>query len=419
MPTSLSVGAVTVDLTPRKALPMGGFEGAPRLTRRAHGKLEANIVVLGDGNDIVILIALDTLFAGAALTKQITDACARRFDVDPGRVLVLASHTHFAPMLDASKPLLGETDPAEVIRWGNATTAALGRVAAQQVTSIRIGIGISAASVNRRLRWRLPSLARLLGKAAGDVYLCDNPKGQRDARIRTCVWLSEDDRPVAAFWSFACHPVWFPDSDTASADYIGVVRDSLRARLDADIPVIFAPGCMGDVWPVSPAPWLTMRRILRIAIFGPNPPSYDRKGWDMWAKQLAEEVCAADAEGVTRTVASRPRAADMVRFPISEILDGTCPVPEMHGKAIRAPGLGRVIALSSEPVAAIAGLIAGCEDDIVLGYEGDVFGYLPTDAQIREGGYEAKRFMKAFGLTGAFIADLDAKIIAVGNVLRP
>ena len=419
MPAFLQITSVVADLTPFAPMPMGGQGGPDRLSRNTHGRLEGNIVALGEGPGAVVLVSLDTLFAGAALTGRIIEACARRFGVGAERVLVLASHTHFAPMLDASKPGLGRTDAAEVDRWGQAVVDAVMAATSRQAGSVRVGLGRSDCAVNRRLRWRLPTVLRMLGKIDGDIYMCDNPAGPRDPRIRTCVWLSESGEALAAFWSFACHPVAFPEPETASPDYIGIVREGLRRHLGVpSLPVIFAPGCMGDIRPRSPSPWNSLRRVPRLAIYGPSPPPFDRAGWNRWADALAAEVTSIEAAGDTRPIDSSPGAVPMMRLPLDQIFEGSSPTPELHGKAIRVPGVGRIIALSCEPVTAIADLVDAGADDLVLGYEGDVFGYLPTEAMVAEGGYEPWGSLKSFGLRGAFKPGLDARVAMFGRALK-
>jgi hypothetical protein len=399
---------------------MGGHDGAVRLSSRTAGRLEGNIVILGDHPDQVVLISLDTLFAGATLTRHIVKICADRFAVSEARVLVLASHTHFAPMLDESKPRLGAACPAEVERWCRAMGTALDRMTDHDAACVHAGVSVSDLSVNRRLRWRLPSLVRILGKLSGDVYLCDNPAGPRDPRIRTWIWMSEREKPVAALWSFACHPVGFPEADTASPDYIGVVRDALRDHFGHDLAVIFAPGCMGDVRPRSPVRWNTWRRAGGIAIYGPSAPGFDRASWREWSSALAAEVSSVASQGQSHVVDDdKPRAAPTAVLPMKSLLEGRSPVAELRGKAVFAPGIGRIVALSCEPVTEVAGLISDDSDDLVLGYEGDVFGYLPTDAIRAEGGYEAERFMQSFGMTGRFKPGLDEQIAAMGRSLRP
>lgn len=417
MPPSLALYAAVVDLTPRRPLPMGGYEGPPRLTRSTHGRLEANLLVLGEDDDAVVIVSLDTLFAGRDLTARIVEACAGRFGVSEDRVLVLASHTHFGPMLDNAKPRLGANDPDETARWADQVCAALLEVPRRNCGAVRTGLGRSDRAVNRRLTWRWPTLAKLVGRKHGDVHMCDSPGGPRDPRIRTCVWTSDDGEPLAAFWSFACHPVGFPEADTASADYVGVVREALRRELGAGLPVIFGPGCMGDVRPPTARPWLTLARAARVAAFGPSPLPFDRPTWDAWAEGLAREVVAADTSGETGPAASTAAVARLVRTPMADVFDGRSPTGELVAKAVTAPGVGRIVTLSCEPVADVAGLIDPSGIALVLGYEGDVFGYLPTDRMIAEGGYEPAESHGPFGLIGRFRPGLDATIRALGTRL--
>lgn len=413
----LAITTTVLDMSPATLVPMGGFGGRERLTRKVDGRLEANVVALGEGESAVVLVSLDLLFAGAELAGKIVAACGARFGIGPERVLVLASHTHFAPMLDSSKPRLGRTDPTEAARWADVITSAIAAAPVRQATGARVGRGRSDSAVNRRLRWRWPTARRILGKATGDIYLCDNPDGPRDPEIRTCVWQSAEGAPLAAFWSFACHPVFMPDAETASADYVGVVRERLRQSLGAaELPVIFAPGCMGDVWPRSPGPWKTLARAPQLALYGPHPLQYDRPSWDAWAHALAGEVAAIDKRGATTSLEPCAAPATMTRLPLAEVFDGRFSTDALHGKAVTVPGVGRVIALGCEPVSDIAMMVAK-PGELVLGYEGEVFGYLPTAAMVREGGYEPRGSLAYFGLDGVFRPDLDDTIRAFGRKL--
>lgn len=414
----LPIATCVVDLTPETAVPMGGHQGDDRLTKHRYGQLEANILVVGRGTESVVLVSVDTLFVGPDLTRAIVETCYREFGVGPERVMAVASHTHSAPMLDRGKPGLGRTDDGELHRSVDLIIAGLRSVKPQTASSITIGAAVSDLAVNRRLRWRFPTLARLLGKTRDDIYICDNPDGPRDDRIRTAVWCSATGHPLAAFWSFACHPTAFPVPDTASADYIGVVRDSLRQVLGQRVPVIFAPGCMGDVRPRSPKPWLTLARLPGVLIYGPQATAYGLPSWESWAAQLASQVVSAHEDGQIKEVHGTPKANPMVRLPMDTIFEGQGQVPEFHAKSIDVPGLGRLVTLSCEPVSDIGALLGVALSDLVLGYEGDVFGYLPTNAMIKEGGYEARRFMTAFGMAGAFRPDVDQTIARIGRALR-
>lgn len=418
MQSVFPAATAVVDLTPTRPVPMGGFSPPERLCRSTEGRLEANILALGEGSDTIVVVSLDALFVGVTVRDRILGACAERFGIGAEQVLLLASHTHFAPMLDTSKPLLGRADAEEVGRWAELISAAITSVEESEVATIRAGCGVTDLAVNRRLRWRLPSLVRLLGRAKGGVYMCDNPEGPHDPRVRTWTWLSKEGHPIAVLWTFACHPVFYPKTQTASAEYIGRVRDALRCSLGAQLPVIFAPGCMGDTWPRSPGPWNLLHRLPSFLIYGPSPLPYDEEHWEQWVRCVTDKVLAVESSGTARPMAAESGAARMEKLGMDEIFEGVSPVPELTAKSIRLPGVGRIVALSCEPVADIAEVFAEDAEDLILGYEGDVFGYLPTDALIVEGGYESCRFMDAFGLRGTFRSQLDSRIERMSAALR-
>jgi hypothetical protein len=174
---------------------------------------------------------------------------------------------------------------------------------------------------------------------------------------------------------------------------------------------------MGDVRPPSARPWKTIGRLPRILIYGPQPVPYDLPGWEAWARSLADDVLSVEKTSELRPIAGAQKAAPMVCSPMEAIFDGVSPTKDLRLKAVSLPGFGRIITVSCEPVAEIADLLSPKESDLVLGYEGDVFGYLPTDAMIAEGGYESSRFMSHFGLSGAFKPGLDARISSLGEAL--
>jgi len=50
------------------------------------------------------------------------------------------------------------------------------------------------------------------------------------------------------------------------------------------------------------------------------------------------------------------------------------------------------------------------DDCTVTGYSSGVFGYLPEDIQINQGGYEVNGFMPFFGTSGRFIKEVEKTI---------
>lgn len=411
---SLTLAAGCVDMTPAEPCTLGGYAGRAGPWRRIADPLEAALAVFRapDGG-AAALLTLDTLYPGAAILAHARELAATQFGIGPDALLVAASHTHGAPMLDATKPGIGAADPAAIV----AARAALSRLFADVAGAPATGITVaqaarpSATAVNRRLATWQPSLLRLLGRIDA-VTNAPNPAGPVDPLLRVARFADADDRVVALLWNFACHPTDFPDGTAVTADFVGVVRAALRRRY-GPVPVLFLQGFSGDIrfrWPVRRR-WRDVRQTL---VVGPHFPVLDLPGWNAWAGRLAEDALATfDAATPVNGPHISVRRRDV---PLSRLVDGPLPQSDLTLQGLRVGPL-RFVAASAEMLAIWgrqfdAGIIpVGCADD--------TFGYLPDALQARLGGYEGRRFFTAFGLgQRRFTDSLDAEVGAALSAIQ-
>ena len=412
----LKVSSAVIDLTPEQPASLGGFADGRRTSTRVHSSLEANVVVFAAGDQRVVLVAVDLLFVGRDLRLAIESAAQQAYGVGTSRVITLASHTHYAPMLDRLKPGLGELSEEELDRWRARLVAAFGQLSSPVLCdAVRRGTGQSSAAANRRKPWPWPTLTRVLGRKRGGVYMADNPDGPLDRSIRVWVW-SSGGKPAAVLWAYACHPTGFPDSSAVSAEFPGAVRRALRDRYGSDLPVLYAPTCMGDVRPRTGLRTGGLRGVIDLALYGPRVRGFGAAEWDRWSRALADEVVGAISGAADEPIGEAAIASAEVSVPINGLLDGQCPTDDLICKIVRLPGLGRIVTLSCEPVTEVGPLI-GAGADLVVGYEGDVFGYLPVDHMLAEGGYEAGGYFPAFGMTGKPKPGIDSFLRETGERL--
>lgn len=415
----MRIATATVTIDPSRPATMGGYDGAPRMIRQTAGTLEANIVMFEEGTGAFAIVAVDTLFAGADMTHAITAEFAAAHGLAPERVLVLASHTHFSPMLDRGKPRIGAVTPSALDETIDRIAMAIRSLTHGQARSVAAGTGASDCAVNRRRRWRWPTLLRATGRTDSPFYMADNPRGRRDRRIRTALYCDAHGVPLVLLWTYACHPVAFPTFETASPEFPGVVRTAVRERFGDSLPVVFMPGCMGDVRPRSPQRPPSARRAIEHIVYGPRCAGFTMPEWKAWTATLAKDVLAAVSTAITQPLDPPGAiAAASASLPLSELIAGRTAVERFSAKAAVVPGIGRIVALSCEPVTAIADVFARTPDDWIVGYEGDVFGYLPNEEILAQGGYEATRFMPFFGIEGAWRARLDDRLSAFAVELR-
>ena len=71
-----------------------------------------------------------------------------------------------------------------------------------------------------------------------------------------------------------------------------------------------------------------------------------------------------------------------------------------------------MVFLSCEPVCGLLPLFrAGHGQPLCAGYLDHIYGYLPSDSQVAEGGYEPHTFRTNFSLPGRYHPDIEARLV--------
>lgn len=390
------VGTAKTDITPIEAnLPLGGSVAGEPVGERVESRLEANILALGDAENepTTIVISVDLLYAGKEIPTHVRTALS---DYEPCTVIVAASHTHQAPMVDSSKPLLGEYS-STYSTWVSQKISEAVREAVSNAERATVAVGTSMAdhSVNRRKRV-LAQLGRRV--SLNTVAIAPNPKGPNDETITTIRFLASDGTTRALIWNYACHPVGFPSKNEISAHYPGVVRDELRSLYVNDsLPIVFLQGFSGDVRPRVPystSKWTNLWTTLT----GRGVPSTMTRGeYEAWAHSLAQSTMQA-IEAEAEAVEATELAIDSRTCSLSGIIDG--PVDSYDVVAL-AIDKALLIMVSAEAMsewsvnlrqrfASYTVVPVGCINHCV--------GYIPTAQMITEGGYEGGGFAQYFGV---------------------
>ena len=392
----LRAAAVSVDITPTGPLVMAASATPPRVARGTAERLEAQVLaLLPEGQDPILIVGLDLLYAGAPLRAAVIDEAR----VPQDRVWVAASHSHRAPVTFASKPLLGSPDSAYMANLEQLIRQAIRRALSgrAQEVSLRVGTGHANHSVHRRRpvrAWRRGRPQRT------DVRLAPLRKGSRDEQVAVIDLVTPDGHSLAVLWNYACHPVSHPVPDEYSAHYPGVVRQSVRtAAGDANLPVLFLQGFSGDTRPSDSALPSTPRDLLARALRGPRFFDLTDRRYDQWAGELAAIVGQIRARA--RAIESEPLSAVRVELPARDFVVVSHTAPPVPFQRL---SLGRLhlIGVGAEVVSAYARLLherAPCDHIVAcVGCLDDPVGYLGTDAMVREGGYETDGFCEAFGV---------------------
>jgi hypothetical protein len=364
-----------------------------------------------------LIFSFDLMVVGAELQQAIHARLATHGFV-PAEIMLLASHTHFAPATDRACAPLGVPDEQFVADLAAATENLVRKMHRQQPAEGRLEIrrGRLNHSVNRRRHWPFPTVGRTYGFRLSSTVMAPDRQAATD-ELATVLLLrrADDDAVIAAIWHYTCHATAVTPCEVVSADFPGAVRRALRQRF-GDIPCVFAQGFCGDISPEIASEGQPdgvggqLRRLVRKMISGPTFPPYAADDWKRWSENLAAMVAAIAEQPPEKTDAPATLSIAVAQVPLADFFDGVAPDKPLTVQALRLGSAIEIVALSAEvtvewqPILD-SSLPAG-EGRLRLyaGYLGTVYGYLPTPRQIGEGGYEVTGFQRLFGLSGNFDA---------------
>lgn len=393
----------TVSIGSSKPLPLAGYGARDISARSDEARLEANWICFGTEKQTHHLIAIDALFSSDTLEAEIRQQLALR-GLDAAHIIIVASHTHYAPSLDPFKPRLGAADMdhirevakriAQDIQTTRESQSALRPVAWYW------GEARNAGSVYRRAT-QLQLSARSWPPVRIANQIAPNPAVEIDQALRLWIARTADETPVFAVATWPCHATSRADSSVASPDFVAPLRDALRRHLGQSVPVAFLPGASGDIRPGfwqerSLKRWLYPYPFQRS--FAPPSPQTEAAFDD----SLKATVNAALAAPMTQLDFSHSFLT-RTEFPLADLMAGT---DARHVPLYRAViGGVEIIGVGAEISAGWTsrlGLASCRQRQILSGCVGRVFGYLPTEEQVLEGGYEVNGFRRGFGISGAY-----------------
>lgn len=413
--TQYACSCAWVDITPDHPVVLAG-NGRPNQPWEAvDSRLEANAILLADEKARILIISADLLYFGAELVSALEQRAAVH-GIPPEHVVFSASHTHFAPAAERSKPLLGAADEAYLDFLLGQLLKLIDTVSLAPTRPVFVRMSRQKTDLNiyRRRRWPFPTLSRKGLRLKPTMVLAPTRNAAWDEYIDVLQFVGPDDDLICAAWKFACHPVSFYEPSSVSAEYPGRARERLRQVAGKPVPLVFWQGFTGDVRPnlLGKISW---KNRLMTALVGPTCGRVDKEEWTEWAGRISECLVSAVKGGDFRQISGVLRISN-ASIPLTRL------VPEESNPHLRERSLGlRCLSFGTDTSVVFVGAevcspywkaFSGGERMICVGYTGEVFGYLPSEQQVREGGYEAEKFLHSFGLAGSFRKGFESEILA-------
>jgi hypothetical protein len=386
--------AISINISPKQPVHLFRQQES---TLEFGSSLEANILIIEqNANKPICLVTIDALFIGNDFRGVLLGKLDGIWTYPADNILLIASHSHNAPILDGSKPKLCLLNIDYLLFVAHAVAAGI-KLAKSKLENVTLEYGVKdsdLSSYRRRWSWGLSK-----GLPIRKIKTLPNLAGPKDSALRVWKLVNESNEVVVVLWNFSCHPVSWPNKHEISADYIGIVRDQVRASLGA-APILFLPAFMGDVRPPfygkpsffkDPIEWLLSYPIFQ------SPTISQYNDWCMRISSVALE-----ALNETKVIPWQRISIAQKKIPLSLLFQK--PVNDYLDIGIIS-GFNEQLwcYASAEVLSDYLPMLAKefnvpYESIIPLAYVNEVFGYLPTDKQIKEGGYEAKDFLPWFGI---------------------
>jgi neutral ceramidase len=248
----LRAGAAAVRITPDVSMPLAGYYHT-RWSTNTHDDLHAKALVLESGNTRAALVVCDLLTLPRHVVEAARELIERTAGVPGSNVMISATHTHTAPVLDmrSARAIAESTNAALVRRYTEELPKRIAeavREAARALQTTHLSVGREQEthlSHNRRFHMRDGSVGWNPGKLNTNIVRVAGPI---DPNVDVLFFESPSPRraPIATYVNFAMHP------DTVgglefSADYAFTLARLLGDYRGSNMVTLFANGACGNI----------------------------------------------------------------------------------------------------------------------------------------------------------------------------
>lgn len=417
MKKNLQYKSEKINITPDFSCVLMGSEDHNR-SSGIFTELEANIMVFRSGEKCTYFISLDTLFITNELNRSINELINKTFgNTNEVDIIPIASHTHYAPALEEKRTKLGKKDDkyySFLLTQLETLVHKLKSIPFVEVElkySEKVSEGITC---NRRRRAR-----RLSNYFKSFIAMEPNPKGFINERFsRLNIYNTTNNEIMGTMWSFPCHPTNFPNKTLISSEFPGEVRTFIRKSKQKEVVVIYFPGFAGDVR-ATPPKRKSLFKFLRTIFQLSYPVSYYRFNsiaeYTKWCDVLVESFSKIDSNETKFEYDELTLETKISKEPLKSFGIEVDEITNLQFRKVKIGPDFAIYTLSAEPVGEYSDIFQTYISEkfsICTGYTDSVFGYLPTQNQVNEGGYESGEFFDAFLVKGKFNNKIEETVIS-------
>jgi hypothetical protein len=412
-------GTARAVITPPEYMWMAGYAARERPAEGKMHDLWAKALALEDASgNRALLITTDIIGFSRDLSVSICTRLGAAFNLDRKDIILSSSHTHSGPVMNDNLygiyPAFDDNLRNQVAEYRKFIEDQIIIVAGRAINSLAparlsAGVGIARFAVNRRASgWE------------GDILYNPDVEGPSDHVVQTFSICDMNDKPLAIVFGYSCHATSLSGYEW-SGDYPGFAQIELEKTYPG-VSAMFYPGFGADQNPFPRAGVLeceqygkelaiAVEKVMKspMEVLSPfiqtlykeieleiePPPEEDEldkiiengANWEKnWAKTIKQKMTAG------------------------EMLPGTYPYYPVQTWQL---GKQTLVVLGGEVVVDYVLKIRKAlgNELYLMGYANDVMAYIPSERILKEGGYEGKTSMWAYGHRGNWMPGIEEKIV--------
>ncbi len=411
--SELRIAASRLDITPEKPLRLAGFADRKTDYEKVLDPIEAQMLLLEQGDCRVLLLAADLLWWGRELGDRLRHRLAQLLQIPEDNVILTATHNHSGPATGSDfLPSLENPDQDYLRFLEDAVVKEAPKLpACLQTAKMRMWKDEIRMNVHRRLM------------VDGKIEMAPNFAVETDHTATVLRFCDDEGRSLVHLIHYPCHANVSAENNL-NGDYPGILRKRL-SEVYPDTVNIFIQGATGDVRP----------RV----IIGDRFARMGYREAEIFGNRFADLLLALmeKSEG-TRLEATLKLNRETARLPIEPrypehvlrkllakgAFEGEDAVraekvllyPEYDSRQLSMKRLDlspsyALLTVNAELVREYAAYARSLDPSLLTaGYTDGMAGYLCTADQIAEGGYEPVESGHWFTLSGTYKPEIE-KII--------
>ncbi|MFB4167307.1 neutral/alkaline non-lysosomal ceramidase N-terminal domain-containing protein [Virgibacillus sp. JSM 102003] len=386
------LGTSKQDITPVEPIELAGFSHRKGKASEIHEPLYLRTYLIQSNEVYFLFFVADLIWWDTAFVKRLGEVIEKRFNIPVNQICFHATHNHSGPQTSFrfSSDLGNPNNEYLDLLEHKVINSIVESLSDLEKVKMQVNKGTAEIGVNRRK------------KINGIVQMEPNIEGEVDNDLTVISFITEKGIKKGIWIHYTCHPTT-TDANVISSEFTGYCCKKVEEQY-SNSNVAFLQGFCGDIRPSMIRDGSFYRgSIKKMADIGLK---MSNKVLDL----LNEDGDFLDDAGqIAFRVAEFPLSFDndtAVDMYIPEPLKDEWPnlVKNTNGNynlIIQYIELSEKLSLlccNAEMVHEYGRFIKQIDEDILpLGYSNGMVGYVPTEMQLKEGGYEAEESLFYFG----------------------